>query len=353
MTLFWQGFEKALFSSFHPHHDKYRIKMLRALMVVCVFLLPFEAAALFYLGKTILAYSEIPMIVCCIIFFRKMWRNVHLFGNLFTIWFFLLWCIACALYISNISLWIFSTAFPVLFIFFLGRKKGVFVSAAYCGPMILSCIYHWNIYQVMPVSLESLIVYAITLTYTFALTISFELTYDYLLKDLHQRAEYDELTNLYSRRMFFDLFKHDLVQAERRSFPISILLLDIDNFKMINDAHGHPAGDEVLKVVAHTCHNTLRKNDVLGRVGGEEFACLLPNTNQREAALVAEKIRKAIAGLSFDFLPCCTISIGVAEFVAGDSSSSMYKRADQALYLAKEQGRNRVCVDLPSESALF
>ncbi|MFC6670167.1 GGDEF domain-containing protein [Marinobacterium aestuariivivens] len=126
---------------------------------------------------------------------------------------------------------------------------------------------------------------------------------------------------------------------------MSMLLLDIDHFKAVNDRFGHQTGDEALRAVARLCQETLRDCDLFARVGGEEFAALLPSTTEREARAVSERLRGQVA---LRVIPTragevgVTISIGVSEFRADDDFKSLYNRADQALYRAKNAGRNRV-----------
>ncbi|WP_419783392.1 GGDEF domain-containing protein [Maridesulfovibrio sp.] len=340
MSFFSRFIENTFLKSYHAVHDKYRIKVLRALMIVCLFLLSIEALSFYYTENYFIAYSEAVFIVILYLFSRRMWQNTRIFGTFFTVTFFVIWCMISMWYIDDIRVWMFSLSFPVFFVFFLGLRKGVSVTIVYFLPLVLSFFHYYQESGQLPISTNIFIVYCFTAIYIGVLTVAFELTNKFLLCDLKQRAELDELTGLYSRRMFFDLFKHDLAQAERLSFNISLLLMDIDHFKSINDTHGHPVGDEVLKCVAGTFCKSIRKNDTLGRIGGEEFACMLPAANAQEAAVVADKMRNAIMELNVENLPQCTISVGVTGFIAGDSVSSMYKRADQALYKAKAAGRN-------------
>lgn len=125
------------------------------------------------------------------------------------------------------------------------------------------------------------------------------------------------------------------------------MLLDVDYFKQVNDNHGHPAGDRVLKFVAQAIVSALREEDILGRIGGEEFAVLLPSTDEPSAGATAERVRSAIENLRIQVGETeimVTISIGISGFAAGDVSiEPAMVRADRALYQAKEQGRNRVC----------
>ena len=177
-----------------------------------------------------------------------------------------------------------------------------------------------------------------------------DITHAKLLElELTRQAHVDFLTGLSNRRYFMDLSDHELSRAVRYRTPLSLFMLDIDYFKQVNDTHGHKAGDSVLKKLAEICRQTLREMDIIGRVGGEEFAILLPETDLTEAVEVAERLREKVAaarvpqeggGLPLRF----TVSIGVASLSSTeDNLDVLLSAADQALYQAKNGGRNRVC----------
>jgi diguanylate cyclase (GGDEF)-like protein len=159
-------------------------------------------------------------------------------------------------------------------------------------------------------------------------------------------ATTDGLTSLFNRRHFETLARAEWGRFQRYGRPLSLLSLDVDNFKTINDRFGHDAGDLVLKAIADDCSSTRRETDIVARLGGEEFVLLLPETNEAAAELVAERLRKTIASHSGVFPNDDTpisVSIGVAGATLRMSSfETMLKRADEALYAAKREGRNRV-----------
>jgi diguanylate cyclase (GGDEF)-like protein len=167
--------------------------------------------------------------------------------------------------------------------------------------------------------------------------------------ELERRAQIDALTGLSNRRHFYDLAEQEIVRTRRYGKPLSIMMLDVDHFKPVNDTYGHPAGDTVLQQLSAICRQTMREIDIIGRVGGEEFAILLPEASGAQALEAAERLRSAVAaivvqpeqGVSISF----TVSIGVAALIAADDGvAAMLKRADEALYKAKYSGRNRVCM---------
>jgi len=139
----------------------------------------------------------------------------------------------------------------------------------------------------------------------------------------------------------------ELARAVRYSAPLSLLMMDVDHFKLINDTYGHKAGDRVLKKISETCQKTLREIDIIGRVGGEEFAVLLPETDIDQAMDVAERLREEIAKAKVEIdqvLPInFTISIGVTTLTPqNENIEGLLNVADKALYVAKDSGRNRV-----------
>lgn len=166
------------------------------------------------------------------------------------------------------------------------------------------------------------------------------------IAELKRLATTDLLTNLSNRAHFIDSAEAELRRADRFNRDLSVLMIDIDFFKRINDGYGHAAGDEALRVFARALLKETREIDLLGRLGGEEFAVLLPETSPEAALLVAERIRTAVESSSFSFhrsAPICfTVSIGLAYLQSGDSLDSLLARADEALYRAKHSGRNRV-----------
>ncbi len=155
-------------------------------------------------------------------------------------------------------------------------------------------------------------------------------------------AAIDPLTGLYNRMKFLELFISEYTIMTQRNNALSLLIMDLDYFKKINDTYGHNIGDEVLKQVSHILLRELRNVDVLCRWGGEEFVALLPATDCKNAYHIAEKIRCTIEELSFNSIPKITISIGVTQIKEGDELHDVIARADKALYSAKMLGRNCV-----------
>ena len=167
------------------------------------------------------------------------------------------------------------------------------------------------------------------------------------VQQIEHLANTDALTNISNRRFFEATSEKEFAIAKRYHKDFSLLVLDIDHFKNINDSYGHEGGDDVLKTLAKMCSSVIRNTDTLCRIGGEEFAILLPETGINQAHILAERIRQAINEHDFyiTHLKCTvslSVSIGVSAIKQGDESvRDIFNRADSALYMAKRIGRNR------------
>ncbi|MGC9458153.1 MAG: sensor domain-containing diguanylate cyclase [Halothiobacillaceae bacterium] len=172
-----------------------------------------------------------------------------------------------------------------------------------------------------------------------------------LEEKLEHAAHHDRLTGAFNRHFFDRLVEKEYHRCTRRDEPLSLVIVDIDHFKDINDQHGHLVGDEVLKQLVRHLSERMRSSDVLTRWGGEEFALLLPDTSLEGAAALAEMLRASVAEarLGEDF-PQLTISLGVTRLCPGGAIQEGFRRADEALFEAKRSGRNRVHVAEPSEA---
>jgi diguanylate cyclase (GGDEF)-like protein/PAS domain S-box-containing protein len=166
--------------------------------------------------------------------------------------------------------------------------------------------------------------------------------------ELRRLATTDSLTGAFNRRRFFQKARQEFLRHQRYGHHFAVLLMDMDHFKKINDTHGHPAGDAVLKTFVDTCLSVFRVTDIFGRTGGEEFSAVLPETDAANAARVAERLRNCVMNSRVDVGTGngpirCTVSIGLTALKEDDVTlESMIRRADKALYDAKRSGRNRV-----------
>ena len=224
------------------------------------------------------------------------------------------------------------------------RRIGIF--PLFCGQNIIGCIAaRSTIDKLTPQEIG----YINQLTKQSSATIERANVYAEALK----HATMDALTGLNNRRQFEIRLKQEYASATRQKHPLCAMMIDIDFFKKINDTYGHAAGDKVLKTVAGVIKEQLREYDIPSRYGGEEFCILLPQTKVEEANIVAQRLRAAVEKtvietydekISENKKISVTISLGLTQLNEQDSAEDLYKRADKALYEAKERGRNRVVV---------
>jgi diguanylate cyclase (GGDEF)-like protein len=197
----------------------------------------------------------------------------------------------------------------------------------------------WNVtlYVLITIVIGSLVVFTVNL----------------FQSKMEAMAVVDELTGLFNRRRFYNLFQREIAYAQRYDQPLSLLMIDIDFFKTVNDQYGHPAGDRVIRKLADVMRQEVRAVDVVGRWGGEEFVILLHKTDTQQAYDTAERLREAIAQTQIDIgkkTIQATVSLGVASAPSGNlDMDEMIKQSDQAMYCAKQTGRNRTCI-LPAPS---
>lgn len=169
-----------------------------------------------------------------------------------------------------------------------------------------------------------------------------------MLIKLKQLAITDGLTKLYNSRYFYSQLEMEIDRMNRYNHPLSLLILDIDNFKIYNDTYGHLDGDKVLIRLGDTIRNCLRTMDTAYRYGGEEFTVLLPETNVDEAVTVAQRIQTRLAAEKFvsasGISNTITLSVGVTEYIPKEELTTFIARADKALYLSKDRGKNTISV---------
>lgn len=160
-------------------------------------------------------------------------------------------------------------------------------------------------------------------------------------KELEKMASIDKLTGIYNRRMVDEFMNIEIQSSKRHHHKLSIIMLDIDHFKLVNDTYWHQTGDKVLSQTTKIISENIRKLDIFGRYGGEEFIIICPDTSIENAFKLAEKLRIAIENFTFSEVGHKTISLGISDFKDNDDANSLIKKADDALYIAKDSGRNK------------
>ena len=161
-------------------------------------------------------------------------------------------------------------------------------------------------------------------------------------RGLRLQATTDPLTGLYNRLKFNEMLSSEMARSKRHKTSLSLMLYDVDNFKAINDTHGHQVGDAVLVQISELVRQRIRPSDLVARWGGEEFIILAPGSDVQMAYHAAERLRAAMQQVVFDKVGMLSCSFGVSEYVEGDTAETMLARVDAALYRAKVGGRNRV-----------
>lgn len=200
--------------------------------------------------------------------------------------------------------------------------------------------YLINIHFPLPVQLRIYATLILVTLFTFILS----LLINRLLNTLNVLVTRDSLTNAFNRHTFHSSIEETLYSFLRYKTPASLFIFDLDNFKIVNDKHGHQAGDSVLVKVSETIQDRLRDSDKLFRYGGEEFAVLLTQTSQEDAFKLAEELRILVEQQKYSIDHTVTISGGVSDARDSDSINSWIERCDKALYKAKSSGRNRVII---------
>ncbi|MGD9655715.1 MAG: diguanylate cyclase [Sulfuricurvum sp.] len=256
---------------------------------------------------------------------------------------------------------IWTIFFPIFVITLIGHKKGILLTAVFYA-IIFTMAFRgignwdeglWNLRSYLRFCIASLVLTYVVYVYEAALfrsstklakTREQEAKY---LEELHRLSATDPLTSLYNRRKMDDVIQEHIRQSQRYQSTFSLIMFDIDDFKMINDRYGHNIGDQVLINISDIVKQTFRQTDYSSRWGGEEFLILLPKTSLHEAFHLAEKIRLKIEENDYPNHLQVSCSFGVAEYREGLNETEIVELADNALYAAKRSGKNCVIRDTP------
>ncbi|MBE3663922.1 GGDEF domain-containing protein [Vibrio navarrensis] len=290
-------------------------------------------------NSTTIALAGFPVLVLYLIFYSEFQMSTN--SRIIVLSMYISLCCALNAYVvargeakdHPIAVRLLSTAFSLMSLWMLFRAVFTYQSAEIDDFMLASDIHQ--------ITFLLSIAMILTLGFTFPLMVNAR-----LVTNIYNTSLLDPLTNLYNRRAMEDMVPRELSRVERNHSELSIILLDIDHFKQVNDKYGHQVGDVTLAGIGQLLNTHLRGQDLSFRIGGEEFLILLPDTNLDSALVVAEKLRQIMAEMQFSpkQQEPCTASFGVAQLLQHDEWDSLLNRADAALYLAKRKGRNRVCL---------
>ncbi|HAS6347396.1 GGDEF domain-containing protein [Vibrio sp. IRLE0018] len=279
-----------------------------------------------------------PVLVFCLIYFTDFENSTN--ARIIAVSLYIAFCSFCAAYVVKegknddhpLAIALLIAAFMILALWMLARVYITYMSTQITDFMFASSVHQY--------SFLAMILLILTLGFTFPWMINAR-----LIANIYQTSLRDTLTNIYNRRALEEMIPRELSRAQRLRTPFSVIILDLDHFKKINDRYGHQIGDVTLAGIGHLLTTQIRKQDISFRIGGEEFLVVLPDTTIESAHIVAEKLRQKVAEQRFTpkQQEPWTASFGVAQLLDNDEWDELLKRADAALYLAKRKGRNRVC----------
>ncbi len=323
---------------------RYRAVLTRSLTWILVAVMVFFSAYEYASGHTahsLLILSAALTLALAVVFFS---HRIGVVSNLVVVCTLALFMFSVTAVeeMNWVLFWI--PAFPLITVFLLGEKRGKVWTALFVfalgGAMVQYYIEHGRLPLESTVLLNSLLVFLLV----FHSAMTYEKINNFLLGKLRSRAEYDSLTNALNRYKFFEILESEFERGRRYSTPFSLLMLDVDDFKKVNDTYGHIVGDRMLQTLASLIESNIRKTDVLARYGGEEFIILARETGMLGAVRMAEKLRVLIQEHDFSSAGNGSLraSFGVASWEEDDTVESLVKRVDEALYIAKRMGKNKV-----------
>lgn len=218
------------------------------------------------------------------------------------------------------------------------KSKGWALVAVALTLVLVSNMTLWYLYSVSNFNVFTLII-------TIILETVLILSVIFLLKkvdNLSHQVVCDPLTNIYNRKYFMDTLENEIARAKRSEHNMAMILFDIDDFKLVNDNYSHYIGDQILINISHVVTKIIRQYDTFGRLGGEEFAIILPEIEEQDALDLCERIRIRVEEVGFTRKIPVTISIGVALLEEYDDHHQLYQKSDEAMYQAKRSGKNKV-----------
>ncbi len=234
--------------------------------------------------------------------------------------------------------------YPTLAFFLKDKLYGIYWNIAFIISVIILLLLEKE--NVIDLAYKDDIVVLSLVTYSsiFIVMVFIKSNINFNYEQIEKLATTDSLTGIFNRFQIMKLLNMELERAKRYNKVFSVIIFDIDNFKKINDTYGHQKGDMVLQKVASLLKENLRQTDFFGRLGGEEFIVIAPETKAEDAFKLAEKLRKLLENANFDSVGQVTASFGISQYEKGKDVNQLLKEADEALYIAKRKGKNLVCI---------
>jgi len=313
------------------------------LLIAMSIMFPFSIINYFKLHLVTLSLFEFSVGAVCLFLYYLITRiqNYSLVSKIFVILTGIVMLTILLALRTEESTLIWIGIFPIIAFYLLGLFHGTIAHLVFSSILLISILMGWNNGQFTP-NISTLANVSGAL-FAFGVFIYFyEYTKNKALQLVFRHSFSDELTGTGNRKMFRRLLQKEKASSLRHLRPLSLIMVDIDHFKSVNDRFGHLSGDRVLVTFTELLRNNLRRSDLLFRWGGEEFIILLPDESLDRAGHLAEKLRKLIANHPFETLGRLTASFGVTEVYPGESDEETIHRLDSALYRAKDNGRNRV-----------
>ncbi|MBD3267655.1 diguanylate cyclase [bacterium] len=329
-------------SDLHPDFDSYRLGLVKVLTLLFMPLLFIESISFLYLNYYFIGIFELIWLGVILYFYRQSAAKPQALVNVFIVAVYSISMCSLFTRFHDPSILLFLVMLPVLYMFFVGLRRAMVWLVLTLLPLAVCMAWFYFQHAQLPWGPHFFLLSIVVFLYCLVLTVAYEKTNQKLFRHMQRMAEYDELTQLYNRGKFYDFFQREIDRVKRYGTSLSVIIIDIDHFKKINDTYGHFVGDAVLSEIATIIQSTLRSTDISGRIGGEEFAVLLPETPRDLACVVAEKIRRNVSTHFFSHIDRCQVSVGVTSYTPDDTVTHMFQRADSALYAAKDGGRNRV-----------
>lgn len=298
-------------------------------------------------GIFVAAVIEFAFAAFCVVAFPLVRKTQYL--QTWTLAIVLPWIAAVWMVVSlpdaSSSVFIWGLVLPILLMLLLGRRVGMLLSIIALLGIVVIAAQRFGLPQ-NPDQIAYTANLAIAALAILVLSYTYERAREKAELNLHHLAVTDTLTDLPNRTLLYDNFARLKALALRQKTPLSLMLMDLDNFKQVNDRYGHDAGDHVLRETADLLRKRLRKSDQVYRMGGEEFLVLMPDTSLEQATRLAEELRRRIEAVEIRLhnqpIPLTT-SIGITQMTGPEESfDSLLRRADQNMYWCKENGRNQI-----------